>query len=425
MKPVVLPADTYVVINKTILTDQDRKLVTMLYQPIIGSNAINLYFTLWSYLDKQEFMSKEWTHHHLVTNMRMKLTDIQQAREKLEAIGLIKTYYQKKDINRYVYAVYSPLSASEFFKNPILSISLYNNIGEIEYQNILKYFKMPTIDLDGYEDITAKFDEVFEVISENRLDVLINDIQNKSSSNLELTSKIDLLDVVSTIPDEMLNKNSITHDTQELIYKLSFIYNLSKEDMQELIRNSVDERKLINKSLLRKNAQNYYQFEHNGKLPSLIYRNQPEYLKNSSNDSSPRAKIIYQFENTSPYDLLLRKYNGAQLTKNDKDILSMLAIDMNLKPGVINVLLDYVLKINNNKLTYNFVQTIASQWKRAGIETVKDAMSIAEREYKNRKDHRKIKKENSKPAWYGENIEATKASDEEILEIESILSNFE
>ena len=121
MKYNVLPADTYVVINKTILSDQDRKLLTMLYQPILGNIAISLYFTLWGYLDKSEIISKEWTHHHLMTNMRLKLTDILEAREKLEAVGLIKTYYKKNHVNHFVYAMYSPLGVNEFLKNPILA----------------------------------------------------------------------------------------------------------------------------------------------------------------------------------------------------------------------------------------------------------------------------------------------------------------
>ena len=54
MKCNVLPADTFLVLNKTILTEQDRKIIILLYQPIIGGMATSLYFTLWSYLDKSE-----------------------------------------------------------------------------------------------------------------------------------------------------------------------------------------------------------------------------------------------------------------------------------------------------------------------------------------------------------------------------------
>ena len=64
IKEKVLPADTFVVLNKTILNNEDRKLLIMLYQQIIGYKAINLYFTLWTNLDRREILSSEYTHHH-------------------------------------------------------------------------------------------------------------------------------------------------------------------------------------------------------------------------------------------------------------------------------------------------------------------------------------------------------------------------
>ena len=41
----VLPADTFLVVNKTVLQD-DRKILISLYEPLIGGLAINLYYTL-------------------------------------------------------------------------------------------------------------------------------------------------------------------------------------------------------------------------------------------------------------------------------------------------------------------------------------------------------------------------------------------
>lgn len=94
----LMPADTYTVINKTILHNSDRKILIMLYQPIIGANAINLYLTLWSYLDKSEIVSLDWTHHHIMSSMQMNLEKIIEAREKLEAIGLLKTYFKEDKV---------------------------------------------------------------------------------------------------------------------------------------------------------------------------------------------------------------------------------------------------------------------------------------------------------------------------------------
>ena len=165
MKYDILPADTYIVINKTIITDKDKKIISMLYQPIIGYTAVSLYYTLISDLDKLELMSDDLTHHHLMSNMQLSLEEIVTAREKLEAIGLLKTYMKKDNINQYVYLLYSPLEANDFFNHPILNIVLYNNVGKREYDKLLDFFKTPRIVLKDYNDITDSFNDVFFLVN--------------------------------------------------------------------------------------------------------------------------------------------------------------------------------------------------------------------------------------------------------------------
>ena len=63
----LLPADQYVVVNKTILTEIDKKNLINLYEPIIGFGSVSLYLTLWSDLDRLEIMSRDFTHHHLMS----------------------------------------------------------------------------------------------------------------------------------------------------------------------------------------------------------------------------------------------------------------------------------------------------------------------------------------------------------------------
>ena len=102
----ILPADTYVVVNKSIINNEDRLILNMLYQPIIGPLPIILYFSLWADLDKSEIMSIEYTHHHLVTNMHLTIDEIIEARQKLEAIGLLRTFFKESSINNYLYELY-------------------------------------------------------------------------------------------------------------------------------------------------------------------------------------------------------------------------------------------------------------------------------------------------------------------------------
>lgn len=419
----VLPSDTFVVVNKTILND-NRTLLTNLYQPLIGAIAVALYNTLWSFLDRLEFISLEFTHSTLFNNMMIGSNEFKEAREKLEAIGLIKTYVKKSSVNNYVYELYSPMSAKEFLNNPILNTALYNAIGQKEFDRTIEYFKIPYINLRNYEDVTQKFSDAFIWTTSTYRNLEVYNLRNKSTRELQLISKIDVNTILNLIPEELLNHKSITKDMREYLLKISAIYNYDNEAMVELIRDSITEKHTIDKNKLKEAAASYFQFENMGKLPSLIYRKQPEYLRANKQGLSKRDRIINMFETTSPYDFLASKYKTGNVSSNDLKIVSYLMLDLELQPGVVNVLIDYVLRINNNKLTKSFVDAIASQWKKSNIETVEQAMSIAEEEYhKRNKTNVKTKEkiEKIEPSWYKKDIEEQTATEEEIKAFEELL----
>ncbi len=427
MNASILPADTFVIINKTCLTEYDKKLILNLYQPIIGGLATTLYFTFWSYLDKSEIFSLEWTHHHLMTSTQLNLDTIVSVREKLEGIGLLKTYYKKNSVNNYIYELYSPLNAYEFFNNPILSTTLLSNVGKIEFQKLLDYYKLPNFNLTEYENITCSFSDVFDSVSNPNLDYYDN-LKGINKNSLDIKDSINLSEMLSLIPDELVNKRAITKDIRQILLKLAFIYNFTNEEMTEIIMNSINLEHKIDSELLKNNAEKYYKFEHSGTLPTLIYKKQPEYLRKNITDTSKKSKLIYQFENISPYDFLTSKNGGIKPSSADLNIVSYLMVDLNMLPGVVNVLIDYVLKINDNKLNRAFIESIASQWLRHNIKTVEDAMNIAEREYKRRnkvvENKVQTKKEVKKPKWFDQNINASEASLEEQEEMEKLLSEF-
>lgn len=424
----ILPADTYTVVNKSIISNNDKKIVTMLYQPIIGYMASSLYFSLIDDLDKLELISNDLTHHHLMANMQLNLENIIIAREKLEAIGLLKTYVKKGSINNYVYLLYSPLSANEVFNHPILNIVLYNNLGKEEYDKLLNYYKIPRLNLKDYEDVTSSFDEVFTPIA-GKSNIVNSDIRKKDINQIILNPKIDFNLLITSIPKSMVNDKCFSNDIKELINSLAFTYNIDDQTMISLVRDSINEKGLVDKNLLRKSCRNYYQFEEGGRLPTLVYNKQPEYLKKPVGDSSKWAKMVYTFENISPYDFLRAKYKGAEPTSRDLKLVENLLIDQRLTPGVINVLLAYVLKINNQKLNKNYIETIVGQWKRLSIETVEDAMKITMKEHKKIKkivdSKKEIKssetKKESLPAWFDKNIDKVNPTEEEKIELDQIL----
>ena len=425
----ILPADTFVVVNRTILNENDRKIISMLYQPIIGCIATDLYYTLWADLDKLELLSGEYTHHHLMTSLRIKMDPIIMARKKLEAVGLLKTFLKEGNPNSYVYELFSPISAVEYFNHPILNVVLYNNVGKKEYENLLKYFKVPKINLSSYKEITSSFDDVFESAPGTLYDNLNTDLRTNKTGQIKIDSEFDFDLLISSVPNGLISNKTFSREVKDLICNLSYVYNLDAIEMKPSILNSIKENGLIDKNALRKNVRNYYRYENDNKLPSLIYKSQPEYLKNPIGKDDKRAKMIYVFENTSPYNFLKGANKGAKPAERDLNILEGLLTDFKLNPGVVNVLIDYVLKINNKKLTKNFIEEIASQWKWLNIETVDEAMKAAEKEYKKSKvvieDKKYIKQSNEVlPEWFDKKIEKKKISEENEKSLKDMLKEF-
>ncbi len=416
----LLPADQYIVVNRTILTEVERKNLISLYEPIIGYAAVGLYLTLWRDLDRLEIVSRDYNHHHLMTLLKCDLETIKEARKSLEAVGLIKTYAKEGERNSYVYELYSPMTPKEFFAHPIFNVVLYNNLGKQEYEFLKQEFFAYKIDLKDYKDISATLDETYKTTSQVSFEAV-----GKKELAIAIHDQVDFDLILSSIPKEVLNEKSFNKKTKELINNLVFTYNFDTYKMIDLIRLVIQEKGYIDKEELRKSARKYYQYQNNGKLPTLVYQMQPEYLKSPSGDNTKRGKILAIFENTTPFDFLKSKYKGHNPTNRDVALVDSLLQDVGLKPAVVNVLIDYVLKKSDNKLRREYVETIAGQWKRIGIETAQDAMAIAEKEHK--KYNKKISDKKDKiiePVWFNERLEKESMSEEETIELETILNKY-
>lgn len=422
----LLPADTYTVVNQTLLNELDKKILISLYEPIIGPTAISLYLTLWSDLDKLEMSSREYTHHHLMTILKSPLDLILTSRKSLEALGLLKSFVKVSDnLNEYLYELYSPLSPYEFFNHPVLSVLLLNNIGETEYNNLIQYYKKRSISKNGYEEITSSMNNTFKVVIGS--EAYNEEIRKKVKENVNLNNVVDFDLIENTLPKGLINSRTFNKKTKELINQLAFIYNFDSLKISEIIRLVIDDVGIINKDKLREAARKNYEYNNNGNLPTLVYRTQPEHLKTPTGDNSNRGKMIYVFENTRPYDFLRSKNKGIKPSSRDLKLMEHLAVDFDLPAGVINVLIDYALRVNDGKLNSKYLETIASDWSRKGVKTVPEAMSIAE------KGHKKIVKtvknttsvnQVKAPSWMYTDNKSEEMSQEDLQELESMFEEF-
>ena len=268
--------------------------------------------------------------------------------------------------------------------------------------------------MKGYKDITCSFKDVFAFmgseISENK------NIKKANYLGLSFEPNINFNEIMSLIKEEILNIKNITMKERELIYQLAFIYNLDNDAMSEIIKNSIFAG-CLDIELLKENCRNYYKFEHKGKIPKIVYQNQPLYLRQKEVTNDKKSRLIHQFETTHPYEFLYLK-QGAKPTPTDLKLIEYLLIEQQLTPGVVNVLIDYALKKSNNKLVKKFVEQTSAQWKRSKIVTVSDAMDIAISE-NNKKTYKKQNIIENTPDWFDSQIDEQLLTEEEIAELES------
>ena len=356
-------------------------------------------------------------------NLGIKLDDIVVARRKLEAIGLMKTYYKMGSINNYVYELYSPLSPSEFFSNPILTTSLLSSIGKQEYDCLVNYYKVPKINLSEFENITVHFSDVYTMGMYSE-DLTEKSLREKDKLDLVIDDVLDFDYIQASMPN-ILNERAFTSSSRKLINRIAYLYNFNNDVMIDILSDSINERGMFSEAEIKKNAKNYYSFV-NSTTPKLIYKKKSNIDSGVKNAKDVKEKLIDCFINTSPYDFLKAKYHGGKPTSRDISLIEGLLVDQKLNPGVVNVLIDYVLRINDNKLSKNFVEAIASQWKLNNINDVESAMRQAEKEYRklNRVKETSKKEVNPLPTWYKKDVKKQTMSEEEVKELESMLSEF-
>ncbi|MCT8137414.1 DnaD domain protein [Anaerobacillus sp. CMMVII] len=399
----LLPVDRYVVRTTSFINEADRKIITLLYQPLIGAIAHSLYFALQSELERDQYTSIETTHKTLMTMMGLPLDKIYEERKKLEGIGLLNVYKQKQDEDIiYLYELQKPFSPHEFFKDDVLSVYLYNRVGKYRYLQLRDRFTINKINKDNFKEITLSFSDVFtslhhseisaqqgelstSLVIDSQSDIVNNDSSESSYTILEEAFDFSLL---ITYLSNMINpKTLFTEKVKETIVRLAFVYRIDPYEMSKIIQDSLLHDDTVDLDVMREKVKNWYKFTYESEPPGLGFRTHPEKYRTMSGKEpkTEEEEMILLYETESPLTLLESKSAaGAKVPLGDAKIVETLLLDYKLLPGVANVLIDFILEINDMKLTKSYVEKIAGQWARKNVKTVKEAMALAKGEYKKR-----------------------------------------
>ena len=368
-------SDLYTVNATYPLDSIHLKTINLLYQPLIGNQACSLYLTLYSELDQLSLTKAASLHQRLSKLTGFSLIEIKEASLKLEAIGLMAKYVKDDDNKRiYCYSLKSPLTPAKFFNHAILGPLLLKRLGKEEFNRTKLCFKSSAYHLDGFQEVTAKFTDVFDInLMDNNDKVLVE----KDYFGIEygkVDSDYDMELFYQGLADYQIKRSSITKDDQELIKQLGTMYRINALDMLSLVKESIVDDKIIQKELIQK-CRNYYDLKVPETFKEIYHRQSVTCKSNSSNDALNQH--IHYLESVNPYQLLKDKQGG--------QTVESIMTSLYLEPGVMNVLIELTLSQCDNALSRAFMQSRASQWKRKKINTVKEAMDEAKVYIKYRK----------------------------------------
>ena len=366
---VVGSEDSYLVSLASILGGADRTALVMLYQPLCGYGAISLYLNLWAQAEHYK-KGSAFSFENLTRVMGCELSEIDTFKNRLEGLGLLKTYLNE-ELRVFKYELYAPLTPKDFFTHELLGTLFRQMMPRKSYDKIKASFEIEKNDFDNYADITHKFSEVYNV-DFNDVSTL-KDVMNSGDnlvekSNSEIESNFSLQIFLAALNEKKIKKSLITTNFVELLKSMASLYNLDECELCEIVNTSIEgvgNKAMINFDTFRSKCYSYR------KIP-VADKSEVKVVTDKRFGINKKAEMLKELD---PFEFLKIKQNNQEASFQDIKLLEDLSYVSKLNPEVINVLIDYVMLKQDNKLPYNYVMKVADSLANAGVKTAEEAMS--------------------------------------------------
>ncbi|MCL2113397.1 MAG: DnaD domain protein [Streptococcaceae bacterium] len=374
--------DSFTIVNRGKISF-DAETFTLLYLPIVGSNAFALYQLLTTFSTGRI--------SHFLEYLNIGLNPFLESLDKLSGLGLVKVF---DDHTMLYFDVKSPLTYDEFLSDDFYKQLLISRIGENRVTGLSK-----KIEVKG-QNISKKFHEVYKVDFDNEPKAAV------STDSFDMGAFKSLMDRQGlTFSNENLERLSL--------YSLAEKFDLNWYELFKKAESTANADKTLNLSALTR---------------SLSASSEPQVALSSFPKAF--ADLIVSSKSHEPVEFIqqIKSQAGGFVSGDERKILSNLT-KQNLPSEVQNVLIHYILvQQKNASLSSNFVNTLANDWMRNKVFTAEMAVKrilersesaqIKAQEKQNfTKKQTKIVKE--APKWSNPSYE-NKTSEEELARLEKI-----
>lgn len=393
----IKPGDGFYVKSNYNYTHVHQDILTSLYTPLIGTDAIGVYL----YLSQFNFHNEHdaYSHYTIMNDLKINLSNFRDSLDLLEGIGLIKTFMKvNQQEQTFIYSLQQPATTEQFFNDPLLSVFLYQQIGKARFVALKNRYKDKSVSTSDYNDVTKTFTDVFKVPNMSQVAPtdsieIQQDAKNKGLDLSDVEFDFEMLELL--LNNHLISKEILNKKTKEVIIQIATLYGITPVDMKSIILKSITENQTISLEDLRKHARSIYQIEHEGALPALEVKQGSITSSQNEQPSEEVNSLLSWYElldTTSPIEML-SSFTESEPTVAQKRLVEEIITREKLPYGVMNILLQYVMFKNNMQLPKAYIEEIASNWKKLKLSSAEEAYNYIKEFEKKTKEKKKQRQE--------------------------------
>ncbi len=381
--------DTFIILHQRTLNSEDINALISCYLPLMGMDSYVLY-NIFSTLEE----NKEYSFKKILDLLHMSsMKQLTSSQEKLEGLGLLQVFNNQE--KGYAYHMNSPYSIEQFLNEEVLYSLLESQIGKIEIEKMKSSCQH---NLKGYNEITKKFDEVYEISTETQKSV-IKDLINPSISfeNHQFNYVLFKMLFDSSFLDEKVLEEK---DFKETILKVSYVYKLDEEEMKDVVVKTINVDQRFDYPSLSKNAKIAFQKKYKTTTPRITTQKDDQYIASIHDDQL--IALCNSLESMSPTDVL-QELSGMKPSDAEVKLFADLINNTHLSISVINLMILIVNEEKDGELpNYAYFEKIANTWARAKLKTPLDVIHYLEKKKQKEVSPKTNKKVGPVPEWYEE-----------------------
>ena len=372
------------------MSDQQRKSLDLLYQPILMPNAYALINLLWRLgeIKRDNLIQEPVTN--LLTFLPIGGRAFDQAKNRLEGASLLKTLVHRDNEQvLYVYQLIPPVEAADFYQDDLLSVDLLETVGIKQYRR-LNHTLVPKPHHfgKGFHDVTKNFLDVFTV-NHNELTKPPKIVSKLRSQEPRRSLLQDVNDghfkfkmLLQILQQSFVDLNEVKRH-QKLILTEHTLFGLDELQMANFIKRAASvSSNRVNFNRLKVLISKAYQ----GRRRPQTQPSQATFASSSAHRPnsqlvSEEKSLVKAAESYAPVEFLdhLRQkiHSNEVVTHKEiwiiKNLMGYHAFRDN--QGVINIMIYYaVVDRQMTSLKSGFMDTMVNSWTAANVNTPREAL---------------------------------------------------